>query len=119
MRSLWLWAGLALAVDGTPFQEEGTVDREQANTRIPDAGQIPPHLIEVAAKVAQEPLPVRLEAVSEALLGRPYLIDPLGEGFGIDPDPLARYDAFDCLTFVEELLALVMAGDPTLSLIHI
>lgn len=46
------------------------------------------------------------------MLGRPYVSDPLGEGGGIDPDPIARYDAFDCLTFTEEVLALALAGDP-------
>ncbi|MBO7656856.1 MAG: DUF1460 domain-containing protein [Alphaproteobacteria bacterium] len=34
-------------------------------------------------------------------LGAQYLRDPLGEGAGIDPDPLIRFDAFDCTTFVE------------------
>ena len=27
-------------------------------------------------------------------------------------DPPARYDAFDCVTFLEEVLALALAGDP-------
>ena len=37
----------------------------------------------------------------------------MGEGAGNDPDPFARYDAFDCLTFVEEVVALALAGDPS------
>jgi len=36
-----------------------------------------------------------------------YARDPLGEGagIGIDTDPLIRFDAFDCTTFVETVLA--------------
>lgn len=38
-------------------------------------------------------------------LGVPYVADPLGEGAGYDADPLIRFDAFDCTTFVETVLA--------------
>lgn len=38
-------------------------------------------------------------------LGAKYVNDPLGEGAGYDADPLIRTDAFDCLTFVETVLA--------------
>ena len=38
-------------------------------------------------------------------LGARYVNDPLGEGFGVDTDPLIRTDAFDCTTFVETVLA--------------
>ena len=38
-------------------------------------------------------------------LGAPYVNDPLGEGAGYDTDPLIRTDAFDCLTYVETVLA--------------
>lgn len=38
-------------------------------------------------------------------LGAQYVRDPLGEGAGIDSDPLIRFDAFDCTTFVETALA--------------
>ncbi|MDP2314070.1 MAG: DUF1460 domain-containing protein [Pseudomonadota bacterium] len=54
----------------------------------------------------------RVERASRAFLGLPYLNDAAGEGVGIDPDPPSRYDAFDCLTFVEEVLGLALAGDP-------
>ncbi len=43
--------------------------------------------------------------ISEEFLGKPYSIGPLGEGSGIDSDPLYRFDKFDCLTFVETVLA--------------
>ena len=45
----------------------------------------------------------RMQAVSQPFLGLPYVLDPMGESVGVDPDPLIRYDAFDCLTFVEEV----------------
>ena len=41
----------------------------------------------------------------EQYLGAPYVRDPLGEGVAPDADPLIRFDAFDCTTFVETVLA--------------
>jgi hypothetical protein len=60
------------------------------------------------ARVAQ-----RVEAFSAVLLGVPYQEFPLGEGAdGVyDSDPLMRLDRADCVTFVEETLALARAGD--------
>jgi hypothetical protein len=51
----------------------------------------------------------RLLHVSARFLGTRYLASPLGEGSGVDPDPTFRMDAVDCLTFVEETLALSLA----------
>lgn len=51
----------------------------------------------------------RLLGVSAKFLGTPYVASPLGEGSGVDPDPMFRMDAVDCLTFVEETLALSLA----------
>ena len=48
----------------------------------------------------------RTRSASEAFLGTPYVLSPLGEGAGIDPDPRVRFDGVDCLTFVETALAL-------------
>ncbi|HMV66679.1 MAG TPA: DUF1460 domain-containing protein, partial [Myxococcota bacterium] len=58
------------------------------------------------------PLPARIEAISAATLGARYGLDPLGEGVPPDPDPLARYDLYDCQTWVEEILSLSLALDP-------
>ena len=55
------------------------------------------------------PLSERLDLVSAKFLGTAYVASPLGEGTGKDPDPLVRYDAVDCLTFVEEAIALSLA----------
>jgi len=52
----------------------------------------------------------RLVQMSERFLGTPYLVSPLGEGSGKDPDPLIRFDAVDCLTFVEETIALGLSS---------
>ncbi|WP_398577187.1 N-acetylmuramoyl-L-alanine amidase-like domain-containing protein [Stigmatella hybrida] len=57
------------------------------------------------------PLAERLLHVSGRFLGTPYLVSPLGEGTGVDPDPTFRVDAVDCLTFVEQSMALSLARD--------
>jgi hypothetical protein len=62
-------------------------------------------------KLSREPLARRLVDVSAGFLGTPYVLSPLGEGAGFDPDPTLRYDAVDCLTFVEETIALSLARD--------
>ena len=48
-----------------------------------------------------------LESSAMQYLGAAYILDPLGEGYGAphDQDPIRRIDAFDCLTFVETVLA--------------
>ena len=55
----------------------------------------------------------RLEAASRALLGRPYLLGPLGEGDSLlgEAKPRLRMDVFDCVTFLETSLALAQAPD--------
>ena len=40
-----------------------------------------------------------------SFLGAPYMNSPLGEDVAPDSDPLIRFDAFDCTTFVETVLA--------------
>ncbi|MFQ6739382.1 MAG: N-acetylmuramoyl-L-alanine amidase-like domain-containing protein, partial [Alphaproteobacteria bacterium] len=45
------------------------------------------------------------ESIGYQYLGKKYINSPLGEGYGYDSDPLIRYDAFDCTTFVETTLA--------------
>ena len=105
-----LLATLALAAPDT-FDEEA-VAIPAAESVDPGIGVIPSGVLQAALDVADRPLVDRMDAISESLLDRPYTADPLGEGKGVDPDPFARYDTFDCLTYVEEVLALSMAGDP-------
>jgi Protein of unknown function (DUF1460) len=54
----------------------------------------------------------RLLAASERFLGTPYGFSPLGEGEGVDPDPRLRFDSVDCVTFVEETMALALSRRP-------
>lgn len=58
-------------------------------------------------------MPEKLEKISRLFLGRPYLLGALGEGRSgqYDQYPLYRFDKFDCLTFVETVLALSLAHD--------
>jgi hypothetical protein len=67
-----------------------------------------------AAVASLEPRPLgeRLVAASERFIGTRYVFSPLGEGQGRDPDPMIRYDAVDCLTFVETTMALALAPKP-------
>lgn len=73
----------------------------------------PPEELErrLAEKVAAQNLAERIVAVSDPLVGAPYMHSPLGEGEGEDQDPRLRFDAFDCTTFVETTLALALAKD--------
>lgn len=52
-----------------------------------------------------------IDKVSNDFKDKPYINNPLGENKGIDKDPLYRYDAFDCQTYVETVLALSLTKD--------
>lgn len=133
--SLWLWlTAAALSADSVEVLADDDADAlavadvRQGDSAEPDAepdapsdtpaspdapwAPIPEAVLEAVEASRHLPLPERMAAVSQPLLGRPYALDPLGEGQPPDPDPLVRYDVFDCLTFVEEVLALSLAGDP-------
>jgi hypothetical protein len=87
-------------------------DSAPAQAAPPPTGSLPLTIADAAIAARNLPLGERMAAVSQRMLDHPYLVDPLGEGTGSDGDPLARYDVYDCLTFVEEVLALSWAGDP-------
>lgn len=58
-------------------------------------------------------LPARVEALSASLLGAPYAAHAL-VGSATEPEALvAPLDGFDCVTYVESVLALARAGDPS------
>lgn len=78
----------------------------------PSEGVLPAAVRQAAVDARNRPLPERLDAASRSMLGHAYVLDPHGEGSGVDLDPPVRYDAWDCLTFVEEVLALGLSGDP-------
>ncbi len=69
----------------------------------------PTQRAEVIAGQQQKPLPERLVDTSARFLGTPYATSPLGEGEGPDADPLIRFDAVDCVTFIETAMALSLA----------
>ncbi len=74
--------------------------------------QPPPEAVQEALEAsASASMAERIRALTEPLLGTVYIDDPLGEQQAPDDDPLVRYDAFDCLTFVEEVVALSLAHD--------
>lgn len=78
----------------------------------PERWSVPDAVAARVRAVEDRPLGERIAAASQAFLGLPYQIDAAGESVAPDPDPPARYDRFDCLTFVEEMLGMALAGDP-------
>jgi hypothetical protein len=80
----------------------------------PHFSQMPPAEIDVFLQdmMKQEPdVTQRLINVADRFLGTRYLVSPLGEGEGNPPDtdPLMRFDAVDCVTLVEEVMALAQS----------
>lgn len=60
-----------------------------------------------------QPMSKRLEQISRVFLSKPYFLGALGEGAmgQFDQYPLYRVDVFDCLTFVETVLALASSNN--------
>lgn len=69
-------------------------------------------LVAVFEKLRGAPLSQRVKTWSRLFIGAPYLIDPLGEGpYGKrDKDPLLDFTRVDCLSFVEQVMALSFAS---------
>jgi N-acetylmuramoyl-L-alanine amidase-like len=59
------------------------------------------------------PIDDRIALISALFLGKPYELGPLGEGSDarFDQQPLYRTDKFDCLTYVETVLALAYGNN--------
>ncbi len=128
----WVCAGAGLAqlvllLGAGPSQHAGSGPSEAAPTQhadpdehgVPapppwdtDPGALPPEVARRAYLTRNLSIGERIGAVSELFLDRPYQDGCAGEGRGYDPDPPARYDVFDCVTFIEEVLALALAPDP-------
>lgn len=65
-----------------------------------------------AASAARRSYGEKLADASARFLGTPYVLDALGEGPGAaDDDPLIRFDAVDCMTFVETCMAMAESSD--------
>lgn len=84
---------LSLSLTATPWSSMGDAQRADAMLEL----QKLPTLRE------------RLLSATDGFLGTPYVLSPLGEGEGRDADPLVRWDAVDCVTMVEQSLALSTA----------
>ncbi len=91
----------------------GALPKDRPGVRfIAERWTIPATTLAAVRAVEAAPLGRRMEAASHDFLNLPYLNEADGEADADDPDPPSRYDAFDCLTFVEEVLGLSLAGDP-------
>ena len=75
-------------------------------------GVIPEDVARIARSSRERAHRLPNEGAQRALLGSSVRDRRTREGSGPDADPPARYDTFDCLTFLEEILALAFAGDP-------
>lgn len=71
---------------------------------------IPVEILTIKETHRELPIGIQMKELTIHLLGSEYLIDAAGEEKEPDLDPIVRYDAFDCLTFVEEAMALAI-GD--------
>ncbi len=71
----------------------------------------PAALEEARTDTASAPLALRIAAIGRSLIGADYAPDPEGEGLPPDPDPTLRFDVFDCITFVEVVLAYALGRD--------
>lgn len=98
---------MACMVGAEPLQDPKGLVEEPV-----DISALPPSVLEDQAAAWSEPLGTRMKLVTESLLGKPYLSNGIGELQAPDPDPLVRYDAFDCLTFVEEAISLSLGKTP-------
>ncbi|OGT89465.1 MAG: hypothetical protein A2286_14385 [Gammaproteobacteria bacterium RIFOXYA12_FULL_61_12] len=72
------------------------------------------------ASVVPSPFEQRLLHDSRRFVGKGYRLSPLGEAGGPDADPLIRFDAFDCTTYIETLIALARnPADPKAEILRI
>jgi hypothetical protein len=110
-----LLAAGAVTEEPMPMGEEEPVavaPPRGAVRTVPERWTIPPAVIASLREARDRPVGVRMEVASRTFLGLPYTNEAAGEGEGEDLDPPSRYDTFDCLTFVEEVTSLALAGDP-------
>lgn len=78
-----------------------------------DMAQFDLEVTQLLVQLQSLPALQRMEQASAAFLGRPYLLGACGEGelSEFDQSPLYRTDGFDCVTYVNMVLALCMARD--------
>ena len=78
-----------------------------------DMAEFDSEITQLIGQLASLPAHKRLDQASAAFLGRPYFTGACGEGelSEFDQSPLYRTDCFDCVTYVNTVLALCMADD--------
>ncbi len=110
MSSRWLLLGLGgLTLLGSSVADA----KRKPERKVPyDEGAMPAELLSATRDSVNLSLPHRMAAISKPLLDLDYGLDKNGEGVEPDSDPPARYDIFDCVTFLEEIMALAMSADP-------
>lgn len=92
---------LASADAGAPAPDGGARETPVVHPPLPDPTAKLDH------GLGKHPAgPARAEWASGIFLGAPYVLSPLGEGAGLDKDPRFRLDSFDCVTYVETVVAL-------------
>jgi hypothetical protein len=63
----------------------------------------------VAEMKAFDSTTAKMKYLSSRLIGLPYLVNPLIGSFNAPEQLVARFDGFDCVTYVETILALSLA----------
>lgn len=108
-----LTLALALAPHGVPARGAKKIPAKPDDAPPADSRAVGNEILDrLHALPADASMNQRLLAVSDPLLGMPYALDPLGEqGRGLDPDPLYRFEQFDCETLIETMLAMSKAED--------
>lgn len=99
--------GLLLSVISIGWTEESKTETSEET----DVTVVPELVWEQQQESQGLPLGQRMRKSTDALLGLPYILNGIGELQEPDTDPFVRYDGFDCLTFVEEAIALSLAKD--------
>ncbi|MBI1764187.1 MAG: DUF1460 domain-containing protein [Acidobacteria bacterium] len=112
-QSLFFTAGfLALSFSAAGQQHTArprTVVHSPAPVTTMDAGNLNTARTLLAAARATATLGDRAQSISAHLIGAPYLLNPL-IGSPTEPEQLVtRFDGFDCVTFVETVLALAVS----------
>jgi hypothetical protein len=116
---LWLaWFGLACRavngntnIDALPLTAQSLTQTPKQSFPKPFAYKLPERERQAIQRLldaarSQTALGARMKLVSQELLGRPYLVRPL-KGSLTEPEQLVtRVDGFDCVTYVETVLAL-------------
>ena len=104
---------MLLLLLGLGMAEDSAAPAVQDAPKVYDPlSRTPPEVIARAHEARGMPWGQRVEHISAPWVGGTYQLGPLGEAGGIDAEPVTRYDAWDCLTFVEEILALALSPMP-------